>query len=210
MIEKIKELKNTEKGPVIIKLCLYMVFFFAIIILSVVANRTASPRSLNKNSAEESKIIEKETKPDLELSFFEKQEKLYRGIYEFSYRISLQGKQISFDGTHKDGRIDGLKETDDELIKYTIEEGTIYRIKFDEKEEYPELYKDMDESLFDFKLLFSELNSTGTAIEKTDHGKVYKYQNFKGYDVIIETNRSEIENIKVSDDKSEYIFEFTF
>ncbi len=207
MIEKIKKLNSTEKGPTIIRFSLYMLFFLFVIILSIVANSTATPKNTAKNSQKES-VIEKE-KP-VNLSFYEKQERLYKDDYEFSYKIIDNETEILYDGYFKDEITEGIKETDDEIVRYTIIEEKVYKIKFDSKEEYVDLYDGLENTFFDFESLFSKLNSSNTTIEKTDTGKKYNYKEIEGYNFEIMTDDNSIVCIKITKENVEYLLKFKF
>lgn len=206
MWNKIKEFKKTEKGKALLKLSMYMVFLIIVIIILIIGNRTPARKSNMKDSKESQNVEQIQNN----LTYFEKQEKLYQETYEFTYKITTADKKITFIGKHEPDKIEGIKETEDELIRYSIEEGRIYRLKLSSKEEYKNLYEGLDEELFSLKDLFTKLNSIEMRVDLEEGFKKYKYTEYNGYDITVTTNELEISNIYIIKDNITYDFNFEY
>ncbi len=209
MFEKIKELKKTEKGNALIKLSLYSVFLILVIVLLMIGNRIEPNRKTLKKDNIDSKnesVLQKQDK----LTYFEKQEKLYQKPFEFTYTVTNNDKKITYIGKNDLNKIEGIKETDEELIRYTIEEGIAYRIRLSSKEEISNIYEGLDERLFSFKNLFESLNSLEMKVEITDELKKYIYKDYDEYDITVTTNAQEITNIYIENSIITYDFKFTY
>lgn len=206
MLNKIKALKKTEKGKALLKLLMYMFFLVIVIIILIIGNRTPMKKNDSIDSRESQYM---EVTPST-LTYFEKQEKLYKQAYEFTYEITTADKKITFIGKHEPDKIEGIKETEDELIRYSIEEGKIYRLKLSSKEEYENLYEGLDEELFSLKDLFTKLNSIEMKVDLEENFKKYNYTEYNGYDITVTTNELEITNIYIIKDNTTYDFDFEY
>lgn len=209
MIEWIKELRSTEKGRVLFKFILYMVFFVAVMLLIVITNAVNPPRKQSGNSSESTTPESSFEEVKEELTYFEKQEKLHTGHYDFTYQI--KGEKIAeYNGEYYNGNVVGYRETEDDLIKYSIENGIVYLNELTGKTEYNDLYLDFCQEFFDLKKLFQKLNSTSSKIEKNGDEKWYKYENIDGYSFVICTSKEGIETIEIYDDSIKYSFSFDY
>lgn len=208
MIEWIKELRSTERGRALFKLILYMIFFGAVLFLVVFTNAVHPPKKASSSSTQSSPV-EKPSESPKEKTYFDKQEVLYTGQYDFTYRIESD-KIVEYIGEYNAGHVIGYRETDDDLIKYSIEEGVTYLHSFGSKTEYDELYLTYDAGLFDFKNLFKKLNSSTANIEKNGVEKRYTYQNIDRYTYIISTDEECIDTIEIFNESTKYEFAFDY
>lgn len=213
MIDKIKELRSTEKGKTLLKFILYMIFLFFVIIICAVGGRnnpTLSSSSNSSDEAESGEIVQKE------LTYFDKQLLLYKGKYKFVYSVTGANVNIVYTGEYDSGNTSGYKETSEELIRYSIEDNIVYKHNLKSQEPYELLYDGVDEKLFDFKTVFSKLNSSSSQIEKKDEQKIYTYSDLDGYDYVIVTDKYNIlsitvsSNVLVSSNTFKYEFKFTY
>lgn len=211
MIKFIKELRSTERGRTVFKFFLYMIFLvFAVIIIFIgnINQKRMAPKNYESQSEypkEESHVeIEKE-----ELTYLEKQTKLFNANYNFVYTIKGRIDRV-YEGSIENGITEGFKETTDSLLHYSIENGIIYKHNFKEKEVYNELYQDLEPSFFDFPNLFNNLNQTSSTIMHKDSKKIYSYKELEGYNIQITTTAKEIISIEIKNNEIEYIFEFTY
>lgn len=203
MKEKIKKLKETERGRALLKLSRYMIFFLGVILLFVIAGFTGGPRPIipNKSNNQEQESLVR--------SYLEKQQMITSGNYHYEFHITGV-MNVNYTGTVKDGVVEGYKETSEETIKYQIENGKIYSVKMNQKEEYIELYDGLDENLFDFSQLFGKLNATNTFIDNTVSEKVYTYENIDNYKIVVYTTEAQISKIVIENDELEYEFTFSY
>lgn len=172
MIEWIKNLRSTEKGRTLFKFILYMFFFVIVLILVVIANGMDSPYIRQNNSTNISKESSTQKK---ELTYFEKQRILLEGKYDFIYNI--EGPiNINYMGTYNNKNVEGFKESEDNLIRYSIENGIIYKKSLTSKSEYDELYIGLEENLFDLENIFLKLNSNMAVIRQEEDKKIYEYE----------------------------------
>lgn len=206
MIEWIKNLRKTERGRTAFKFTIYMIFLgFVLIILFLGGSFNRKPANTKRvGSTESSESVE-----TIELTYFDKQNKLLNGNYEFKYTINGENS-VLFDGELKDGVIKGYKESLDEVIKYEIEDGIVYKVFFNQKEEIHNLYENLDERLFDFSTLFELLNSSNSVIDNTSLNKIYKYASVYEYNIEVITNETEITKIIIKNENIEYNFEFIY
>lgn len=209
MLEKVKKLRSTERGRTIFKLALYMIFFIFVIVLVFVAKSMGGPYMYvpTGNESEESRSEESSPKT---LSFYEKQKKLLEGSHDFDYKISGPVK-LEYYGHYEKGRVDGFKETEDDLIKYSIEDGKIYLSKFGQKEEYDSLYEGLDERYFNLENLFRELNKTSSTIESESESKIYNYNTLDNRERIrVYTDDAGIFFIRIEADSIVYELNFKY
>lgn len=208
MIEWIKNLRSTEKGKTLFKFILYMIFFLFVLCLVMITNAVKPPRKYYNNSSE-SRFVESVEEPLKELSYFEKQKKLYSGHYDFTYRI--KGEYFAeYNGEFNDGKVVGYRETEDDLIKYSIEDGKVYLNEFTGKKEYDELYLNFEPTFFDLDGIFQKLNSASSKIEKNTDEKRYNYENLDGYTFVVTTDRLSIISIEIYNDTIKYEFVFDY
>lgn len=207
----IDELKKTEKGRILLKFMGYMAFFVFVLILVVVANANQKNDNLEVN--DESNIEEKEsTNVESEsenLTYLDKQKKLYEGKYEFNYTVTGE-LNVTYTGTFDNGTVEGYKETEEELVRYSIEEGVTYRVKLNKKEEYDKLYEGLDANLFDFKQLFDKINSTSAIIDRSKEEKTYTYDGIDGYHIVVTLSEIEIDKIEINNDVLTYTLTFDY
>lgn len=202
-MNKIKDLRSTERGRAIFKLSLYGLFFFIILILCIVGGNIESPQKTKKEStSEESREVEKN-----DLTYFEKQELLLSEPYAFEYTIKRGDETITYVGDHRPDSVEGYRETKDELIHYKIENGEAYRISLNESTLITDLYLDLDKSIFDLKNVFATLNGISAQIEKDASNKIYNYRyDGKTYKVVV--GRDNIKKLDVEDEIAHYVLEF--
>ncbi len=207
MFQWIKDLRSTEKGKILFKFMLYLLFLFFVVILMVVAGAMRGP-SLNherEESSEESTSILEEKKK----TYYEKQVLLYTGKYSFSYEVKLGEKTVTFTGTFEEGSVRGSKETEDELVQYEIEEGTAYQVDLQGRVPLASLYEGMDAEFFDFESVFATLNRTNASIAKDGDKKIYKYT-VEGTEYAVTVASEYICEIVVLRDDQKYTFSFEF
>lgn len=210
MIRWIKELRSTERGKTLFKFSLYLLFFFFVIILCLVAGAMEGPSTnySKDTSYRDSTNSHEKEEADKAKTYFEKQE-LFKGKYEYNYEIVLKEKTVHFIGKYDFGKSEGFKEDEQSLIHYIIEEGTTYKVNIGSREEITNLYEGLDESLFDFEKLFIKLNDTSALIDRTDDLKTYSYTlENRTYKIV--TNEAYIEKIDISDGETQYHLEFQF
>ncbi len=205
MIEWIKELRSTERGRTLFKFILYMIFFVVVFLLILIVSRTSEPYVQGNNSTSSTTIIESTSKKIL--TYLDKQNKLIHGKYDFIYNVS-GAKEVVYMGTYNDGEVDALRETEDEVIRYSIESGKVYLKKLSSKNEYTSLYEGVNSELFDMKSLFSKLNMASATIDNTLENKTYNYENVEDKKVQVITNDEEIIEIDIWE--GEYIYKFTY
>lgn len=201
----IKELRKTERGRIKFKLSLYMFFFISVFLLVALTNVFIPP----KYDRDQDKQNEEKIEETVELTYFQKQEKLLKNDYDYDYKINGE-KPIEFIGESKNGIITGYRESHDSLIKYSIENGLAYRLTMDEKVEYPDFYAGLDEELFNLEKLFNKLNQSSAIIEKSDGKKIYTYNKVDEYLYKIITNEKEIKEINIKNDLIEYVFKYNY
>lgn len=207
MIEWIRNLRSTEKGKTLFKFILYLIFLFFVVILCLVAGAMGNPYTdgqKGESTNEESSILEEKT-----LTYFEKQELLKSGKYEFEYNIHLADEDISFLGDYDAGWVDGYKETTDNLIHFKIEDGITYRMTLSEKVEISDLNGEVDLPLFELDKIFMVLNGTESSIGRDGKYKTYSYTlEDSVYRVTTDDNCIRKIDIARGEDKYELIFKF--
>ena len=200
--DKYLELKQTKKGRETIKLLVYLSFIIIFFLLVLIAGMTKKKSIVIPKTTEsiESKV---------EVTYLDKQKKLYEGKYNFIYEIS-GAITIKYNGTYDNGIVTGFKEDSNGIIKYKIAEGNTYSIKMDSEEPYDKLYDGLDVSLFDFNSLFNNLNTKNATINDDGDKKSYSYKDINGYDISVILDDSYIKEINISNDGLQYKFSFTY
>lgn len=206
MIEKIKNLRSTEKGKTAFKLSVYMIFFLFVLIIILFAQLAGSKNNNTDPQSSESTI---ESSSKKQTSYIEKQKKLYNGKYDFSYEIEGT-TSVTYSGKYSDGKTTGFRISEDGIIQYEIEDGVSYIKEKSERREYSELYLDLHANLFDFKSIFTKLNALSSQIERKETRTTYNYINIDNYDYTIVTNEEYIESITIKNDQIEYKYTFEF
>lgn len=202
ILDKYLELRKTKKGREIIKLIIYLAFIFIFILLVLITGAYKKERIIY---SKESESVESR----IEVTYQDKQKKLYEGKYNFVYNIS-GAITIKYNGTYDNGTINGFKEDSTGIIKYKISDGNVYSIKMDNEEPYNNLYDGLDTSLFDLKALFDNLNTKSATINEEDNKRSYDYKDVNGYDITVEFDDNYINNIIIKNDSLEYNFTFTY
>lgn len=206
MIEWIKTLRSTKRGRALFKLMSYGIFMALTVVIILIGSSKNNHTSYKEDSSYES-LLQVESKQAL--TYLEKQSRLYEEDYDFKYSVKGQIEAI-FEGSYKDGVEEGLKETNKSVIHYSKENTLVYKHNLKEKQVYTELYTGLDEQLFDFKLLFSILNSSNSTIERTENNKIYNYKEVENYIIKVTTNELEITSIVIKNETIEYNFEFQY
>ena len=207
----IDELKKKEKGKILLKFMGYMAFFVFVIILVVVANANQKNDNLeikNESNIEENENTSEESTTE-NLTYLDKQKKLYEGKYEFNYTVTGE-LNVTYTGTFDNGTVEGYKETEEELVRYSIEDGVTYKVKLNKKEEYDKLYEGLDANLFDFRQLFDKINSTSAIIDRSKEEKTYTYDGIDGYHIVVTLSDIEIDKIEINNDVLTYTFTFDY
>lgn len=210
MKEKIKALNSTPRGKALFKIMLYMIFLafvFLIILLGNAFNENKNPSQTS--STRQSSNLSKQDESTKEITYKEKQTKLLTEDYKFKYFIR-GSQETNFEGEKIGNNTYGYKETQNELIKYSIKNGIIYKHELNNESEYNLLFDGLDTNLFNFNYLFETLNQTSSTIEKNDDIKIYNYKNFSNYIVNVKTDKFHITSIIIKNEIIEYNFEFTY
>ena len=200
---KYKEMKKTEKGKSIIKLIAYLAFIL-ILIIAMIISGTGKTNNKAANS------VKKESYESVkDITYKEKEERLYTNSYDFRYIIS-GAVNITYFGTYKDDVTTGYKEDNTGIIKYTIIDGNRYKIENGENVLYEGLYEGLDETLFNFESMFTTLNSNKAKIKSKDNIKEYFYENIDGYNYTITMDDTYINEIKIENNSLKYYFSFNY
>jgi len=206
MIEWIKELRSTERGRTLFKFILYMIFFVIVFLLILIVSRTSEPYIEGNNSKNSTTTVIESTGKKT-YTYLDKQNKLIHGKYDFVYNVS-GAKEVIYMGTYNDGEVDALRETSDEVIRYSIESGKVYLKKLSSKEEYTLLYDGVNSELFDIENLFNKINMASATIDNTLENKTYNYEDVEGKKIQVITNDEEIIEINIWE--GEFIYKFTY
>lgn len=206
MREWIKNLRSTEKGRTVFRLFLYMLFFIFVLVLVFVSGAARTP--VVPNDPESSSLVDS-TAITEELSYLDKQKKFENNDYDFEYEITGSMTR-EYAGSKESEIIEGYRLTEDEIIKYSIEDGIVYKKTVGSKIVMEDLYKDLDATLFDFESLFSKLNATKSRIEKIEDEKIYYYEETDVGRVVVYTDEKEIEKIEIDQDSIKYTMTFEF
>ena len=202
MKNKLKNIMDSEKGPIKMKLFLYL-FFFGFIVLFLALSGSFTPEAGNRE-----KIPEKVQEPKKEMSFYEKQDKLINSDHAYKYVIDADNT-IIFDGKIKEGIDTGYKETVNGIIKYKIVDDKIYKVTGAKEGEYDKLYQDVDEKLLSIKDIFQLINSSSSVIDRQDTFTVYNY-NIEGTSYKIYTDDISVYRIEISINEHTYNYEFSY
>lgn len=181
-----------------IKLIVYMCFLGFVILLVLITGSYKQDKKRNINNDTPNTI--KET------TYYDMQKELYEGTYNYEFKV---GNDITYTGISKETTRTGFKESNGTIIKYEETNDKVYKIDGTDKEEYEELYKDINKDLFDFKKLFDKINSSSTIKAKEGDINTYNYDNVDNYKIVVNCDSKHIISINISTDVN-YTFTFTF
>lgn len=203
LIKNYKELKKTPNGKAKIKLAKYLIFILFLIIVMMAMG-------VGKNNNMASENVQKESFESKEdVTYKDKQEKLLNEDYNFEYDITGE-INVKYTGTKRGSMIEGYKEDSLGIKKYSIIDGTNYLIEMNESTVYDNLYEGLDALLFNFEIMFSNLNTKMAKITNEEGIKTYYYENVDGYNYLITLNDDHITNIKIDNTSLTYDFSFTY
>ncbi len=202
-----QKLNRRKKKTPNIRVWVYAGFFMLVLILVIGTNSNEKDYSKYEGATQDVfKPVYKEEEKE-NITFLEKQKKLYEGTYEFEYVIT-GAINIKYSGKYENMVTTGYKESSSETLKYKIENGVTYKVLIDKEEEHSGLYMGLNEELFDFKTLFSKLNTKSTIIDRGETSKTYTYENIDGNKIVILLNDKEINKIVI--ENADLKYEFTF
>lgn len=93
-------------------------------------------------------LVNRETKQESStISYEEKWQKFARDNYSYTYTITKNEEIIKYEGVVKEGVDSGYRERKDGIIRYSIENGIVYEVLIDEKNEIQTLYENVDVTL---------------------------------------------------------------
>lgn len=202
--KKIKKLRSTEKGNAAFKLgveCLFIVFVLFII---VTGNNKSQNNVKDLIDSGESKMESK-----TEYTYLDKENKLKSGTYSYTFDITGSLK-VKYSGKYTNGNAEGYREDSSNIIKYSIENNTVYKVDMDNKTPYTDLYVGLDANLFDYNYLFDTLNSKSAIIDNKDNDITYTYENINGYNIVVKMDNENINEIVIKSDALTYDFKYTY
>lgn len=209
--EKIKKLKSTERGRSLYKIILDGIFLLIVILIIVAGNIAGKENSKKYDTSkysESSESIESNFE-NKERTYLEKEELLKTGTYDFVYNISGSTK-VEYRGKYSNGSVSGYKEDSSGIIRYSIENGAVYKLELDQKTPYNELYVGLDTNLFNYDFIFNTINSKSAIIDSKEEETTYTYDNVDGYKYIVKMNDQNITEITIQNDILTYDYKFTY
>jgi hypothetical protein len=163
---------------------------------------------LFEGSKVDNKVVD--TNVNSELTSIEKLELLINNDFRFKYIISHNDEKIIFSGEKSNNIVIGYKETQDNIIKYKIEDDKISQIILDNEIEIANIYDDLDYSLMDLnniKSMINQIPDENIIKTKEDLTTTYTYNlvsDDKELEISIIENTNLIEKIIISYNNNTY------
>ena len=160
---------------------------------------------ISKYKSDKNKIVPVEK---AHVSFFEKEDKILSGKYNFNYEVS--GKTSAFySGTYDNGLVKGIFKKSGKTENYTIKNGEVSIIRNNQKKPYKDLYSNLDYRVFNVRDLFNYINNKNYIISEQKNTKK-RICNYLNYKVEIIEDEKNIKNIIFSTDDIKYSFIYNY
>jgi hypothetical protein len=151
-----------------------------------------------------------DTNLNSELTSVEELELLINNDFKFKYIITYNDEKIIFSGEKSNSIVIGYKETQDNIIKYKIEDNKISQIILDDEIEKENIYDDLDYSIMDLnniKSMINQISAEDIIITKEDLTTTYTYNlisDDKDLEISIIENTNSIEKIIIHYNNNSY------
>lgn len=189
---------STTQGKATIKFAAWMVFIIVLIVVFAI-NGDNNPNKNNNTNKEETLTFK---------NYEEMQNDLLNGCYSYNFRVVSKDNKIIYSGILSATGDIGYKENNEGIIKYSKEDGIIYKVLLDQKEEINNLYDESDKAFLDIKTLFANLKEYLYNITKNESTREINY-NKEGYKVVVKTDLENITNITITNENKTYELQFT-
>lgn len=135
------------------------------------------------------------------------QNTLKENNYDYVFKINGENK-YTYTGSRCNGLEKGFREYQDEVIKYIIGyDKKTYKIVNDEYIEIDNLYGDFDSTYLIIDKIFNDLSDVVYELNMESEESIYTY-NLDNYNVVIRTNKENIESIRIAFSDITYDLEF--
>ena len=191
---------STTQGKATIKFAAWMVFIIVLIVVFAINGDNNPNENKNNNTNKEETLTFK--------NYEEMQNDLLNGCYSYNFRVVSEDNKIIYSGILSATGDIGYKENNEGIIKYSKEDGIIYKVLLDQKEEINNLYDESDKAFLDIKKLFANLKEYLYNISKNESTREINY-NKEGYKVVVKTDLENITNITITNENKTYELQFT-
>ena len=191
---------STTQGKATIKFAAWMVFIIVLIVVFAINGDNNPNENKNNNTNKEETLTFK--------NYEEMQNDLLNGCYSYNFRVVSEDNKIIYSGILSATGDIGYKENNEGIIKYSKEDGIIYKVLLDQKEEINNLYDESDKAFLDIKTLFANLKEYLYNISKNESTREINY-NKEGYKVVVKTDLENITNITITNENKTYELQFT-
>lgn len=191
---------STTQGKATIKFAAWMVFIIVLIVVFAINGDNNPNENKNNNTNKEETLTFK--------NYEEMQNDLLNGCYSYNFRVVSEDNKIIYSGILSATGDIGYKENNEGIIKYSKEDGIIYKVLLDQKEEINNLYDESDKAFLDIKTLFANLKEYLYNITKNESTREINY-NKEGYKVVVKTDLENITNITITNENKTYELQFT-
>ena len=195
---------QSEKNKAAIKLGLWIIFIFILIVFVIFQERNNTNNDINKPNDNNEEI---DTPVYDFVNYNDMQDKLLENNYEYVYKISNLDSKYIYSGMKCNGKEIGFREDINSVIKYYIDDTGIYQINLDNLVLIDILYQNVDTSYLDINMLFENLHEYLYSVDKNNDLRTITYDK-EGYQVTVLTDKSNIKSIKVVADTTTYELEF--
>lgn len=191
---------STTQGKATIKFAAWMVFIIVLIVVFAINGDNNPNENKNNNTNKEETLTFK--------NYEEMQNDLLNGCYSYNFRVVSEDNKIIYSGILSATGDIGYKENNEGIIKYSKEDGIIYKVLLDQKEEINNLYDESDKAFLDIKTLFANLKEYLYNITKNESTREINY-NKEGYKVVVKTDLENITKITITNENKTYELQFT-
>ena len=191
---------STTQGKATLKFSAWMVFIIILIVVFAInGNDNPNESTTNNTQKEETSTFK---------NYEEMQSDLLNSCYSYNFRVVSEDNIIIYSGILSATGDIGYKENNEGIIKYSKENGIIYKVLLDQKEEINNLYDESDKAFLDIKTLFANLKEYLYNITKNESTREINY-NKEGYKVVVKTDLENITNITITNENKTYELQFT-
>ena len=183
---------NTQRGRAGIKLAFYGIFVVFVFLLIIFKHHEPPKKFVSTYKSNEK-------------SYSTKIDELRKNNFSYKYIITNQDEKISYQGRKMLNLESGYKEDSTGIIKYLKENDMTYKLGInDEKEEYSDLYLNVNPNYLSVNYIFDLINNHSYEIQD----KTYIYPLEEGKMINILTDSSHILKITINDNEIIYDLEF--
>ena len=182
-----EEFWKTKRGQALKKLGIWGAFLLIVLfVVTVFDDNTVA------DNDKKEEIID-----EVEVNNNDLLKELLNSNYEYEYNITVGDKEYTFVGEYSQGIDKGYKESDEEIIKYEIENGIVYQIVKKQRIEIDNFYNELNKDYLDLSFINILLEHEPSEVYTID-----------GIQFNVSSDGKHITKIEINSDNYSYNLEF--